>query len=67
MTLKGFTVPLTPQGNSALVSLPPWHYSSDCIAIEYWANPDAIQALLPPDRDESLRSASSPNQDVVDE
>jgi acetoacetate decarboxylase len=47
MTLKGFTVPLTPQGKSALAALPPWHYSSDCIAIEYWANPDAIQALLP--------------------
>ena len=48
MTLKGFTVPLTPQGKSALATLPPWHYSSDCIAVEYWANPDAIQALLPP-------------------
>src|SRR6202046_5240867 len=47
MTLKGFTVPLTPQGKSALVAPPPWHYSSDCIAIEYWANQDAIQALLP--------------------
>src|ERR1700721_908108 len=48
MTLKGFSVPLSPQGKSALVALPPWHYSSDCIAIEYWANQDAIQALLPP-------------------
>jgi acetoacetate decarboxylase len=48
MRLKGFTVPLTPEGKSALATLPPWHYSSDCIAIEYWANPDAIRALLPP-------------------
>jgi acetoacetate decarboxylase len=47
MPLKGFTVPLTPQGQSALATLPPWHYSSDCIAVEYWTNPDAIQALLP--------------------
>ena len=47
MTLQGFSVPLTPQGKSALATLPPWHYSSDCIAIEYWANPDAIAALLP--------------------
>ncbi len=46
--LKGFSVPLTPDGNSALASLPPWHYSSDCIAIEYWADPAAIKALLPP-------------------
>ena len=30
--LKGFSVPLTPQGKSALATLPPWHYSCDCIA-----------------------------------
>src|SRR5258708_14197333 len=46
--LKAFSVPLTPQGKSALATLPPWHYSSDCIAIEYWADPGAIAALLPP-------------------
>jgi acetoacetate decarboxylase len=45
--LKGFSVPLTPQGKSTLVPLPPWHYSSDCIAIEYWADPGAVAALLP--------------------
>jgi hypothetical protein len=44
--LKGFSVPLTPQGKSALATLPPWHYSSDCIAIEYWTDPEAIAALL---------------------
>ncbi|HEY2676660.1 MAG TPA: acetoacetate decarboxylase family protein [Steroidobacteraceae bacterium] len=46
--LKGFTVPLTPQGKSALTSPPPWHYSSDCSAVEYWTNPAAVAALLPP-------------------
>jgi hypothetical protein len=46
--LKGFSVPLTPQGKSALASQPPWHYSSDCLVIEYWADPNAIEALLPP-------------------
>jgi acetoacetate decarboxylase len=46
--LKGFSVPFTPQGKSALATLPPWHYSSDCMAIEYWANPGTIAALLPP-------------------
>src|ERR1700751_5598098 len=46
--LKGFTVPLTPGGKAALATLPPWHYSSDCIAIEYWTDPSAIAALLPP-------------------
>jgi acetoacetate decarboxylase len=46
--LHGFSVPLTPQGKSSLVSPPPWHYSSDCLAVEYWADPAAIAALLPP-------------------
>lgn len=46
--LKGFSVPLTPQGKSSLVSQPPWHYSSDCLAVEYWADPTAVAALLPP-------------------
>jgi acetoacetate decarboxylase len=46
--LKGFSVPLTPQAGSALATLPPWHYSSDCIAIEYWADPSAVASLLPP-------------------
>lgn len=46
--LEGFSVPLTPQGKSALATLPPWHYSSDCLAVEYWADPAAVAALLPP-------------------
>jgi acetoacetate decarboxylase len=46
--LKAFSVPVTPQGKSALATLPPWHYSSDCLAIEYWADQKAIAALLPP-------------------
>jgi acetoacetate decarboxylase len=45
---KAFSVPITPQGKSALATLPPWHYSSDCLAIEYWADPSAVAALLPP-------------------
>jgi hypothetical protein len=44
--LKGFSAPLTPQGRSALATLPPWHCSSDRIAIEYWTDPAAIPALL---------------------
>ncbi|WP_244406114.1 acetoacetate decarboxylase family protein [Methylocella silvestris] len=44
----GYTVPLSPQGRSELTPAPPWHYSCDCIAIEYWADPLAVAALLPP-------------------
>src|SRR6201982_1995582 len=48
MKLQGFSVPLTPQGKSSVATLPPLHYSSDCITIEYWTDPAAIAALLPP-------------------
>ena len=46
--LKGFTVPLSPDGKAALAGMSPWHYSSDCTVIEYWADPAALAALLPP-------------------
>jgi acetoacetate decarboxylase len=56
--LHGFSVPLTPQGRSALASPPPWHYSSDCLVIEYWTDPAAIAALLPPGLTHDEKSAS---------
>lgn len=46
--LKAFSDPVTAQGKSALATLPPWHDSSDCLAIEYWADQNAIAALLAP-------------------
>jgi len=46
--LKGYTVPLSPEGKSALIPPPPWHYSSECMAIEYWTDPAAAAAVLPP-------------------
>lgn len=46
--LKGYTVPLTPQGKSEATPPPPWHYASDCLVVEYWTDPAAAAALLPP-------------------
>jgi len=46
--LKGFTVPRTPLGLAAATPAPPWHYSSDIVGVEYWADPKATAALLPP-------------------
>ncbi|OGI63453.1 MAG: acetoacetate decarboxylase [Candidatus Muproteobacteria bacterium RBG_16_60_9] len=45
--LRGYTLPQTPTGRSALAPQPPWHYAGDCLAIEYEASADAIRALLP--------------------
>jgi hypothetical protein len=46
--LKGYTVPLSPLGKASLNPLPPWHYSGDVVGAEFWANPDAAAATLPP-------------------
>ena len=49
--LRGFHYPLTPKGKSTLNPPPPWYYSSDFLNIEFWADPAAIAALLPPGLD----------------
>src|ERR1700739_2645285 len=46
--LQGFNYPLTPKGKSTLNPPPPWYYSSDFLNIEFWADPSATAALLPP-------------------
>ena len=46
--LKGYTVPLSPLGKANLVATPPWHYSGDVIALEFWTDPAAANATLPP-------------------
>jgi acetoacetate decarboxylase len=45
--LKGYSVPRTPLGLAAATPPPPWHYSSDIVGVEYWADPKATAALLP--------------------
>jgi Acetoacetate decarboxylase (ADC) len=45
--LKGPKLPLTPTGKSSVNPPPPWHYSSDFLDIEFWADPEAAAAVLP--------------------
>ncbi len=33
---------------ASLVPAPPWHYVGDFLVIEYWADPAAVAAVLPP-------------------
>jgi acetoacetate decarboxylase len=47
MSLSGYSLPRTPEGRSSIVPWPPWHYIGDFLVVEYWANPDAVRALLP--------------------
>ena len=47
MTLRGFSLPRSPEGRASLVPAPPWHYVGDFLVIEYWADPAAVAAVLP--------------------
>src|SRR6202042_54780 len=49
--LKGFNYPLTPKGKSTLNPPPPWYYSADFLNIEFWSDPTAVAAVLPPGLD----------------
>jgi len=46
--LRGYSLPRSPEGSSSLVPSPPWHYAGDMLVLEYWAEPDAVAAVLPP-------------------
>jgi acetoacetate decarboxylase len=46
--LRGYSVPQSPEGRSSLVPAPPWHYVGDFLVLEFWAAPEAVEAILPP-------------------
>src|SRR5581483_7828925 len=46
--LQGYSLPRTPLGLSSLVPAPPWHYAGEFLVLEYWADPGAVAAVLPP-------------------
>ena len=48
MPLKGFSLPLSPEGRASLTPLPPWHYVGDILAVDFAADPAAVAAVLPP-------------------
>jgi hypothetical protein len=43
----GYSLPLSPGGSASIIPSPPWHYVGDFLVIEYWADPDAVAAVLP--------------------
>ncbi|QBR02097.1 acetoacetate decarboxylase family protein [Paraburkholderia pallida] len=49
--LKGYMAPLSPLGKASINPPPPWHYSGDVIGAEFWAEPEATAATLPPGLD----------------
>jgi acetoacetate decarboxylase len=45
--LQGYSLPRSPEGRASLVPRPPWHYVGDFLVLEFWAEPDAVAAVLP--------------------
>ena len=46
--MQGNVPPFAPRGKADIVATPPWYIAADVIAIEFWADPDAVAATLPP-------------------
>jgi len=59
--LKGYSLPLTPQGRSSVVEPPPWYYGGDIMQLMFQADPDRIKALIPP----PLEMGPYPGQGIV--
>ena len=47
VSVRGYSIPRTPEGRSSLVPHPPWHYVGDFLVIEYWADPERAVSFLP--------------------
>jgi acetoacetate decarboxylase len=45
--LQGWSLPLSPKGQAALVPAPPWHFSGEALGIDFRTDPDALAAVLP--------------------
>ncbi|MHA1711136.1 MAG: acetoacetate decarboxylase family protein [Candidatus Freyarchaeota archaeon] len=56
MPLKGYCLPLSPEGKAQVVDPPPWHYGGDIIQVVFKADPKEVKQVLP----EPLELGSNP-------
>lgn len=47
MNLLGYSLPLSPSGQSSLVSSPPWYFGGDVLEIAFLANKEILQQFIP--------------------
>jgi acetoacetate decarboxylase len=47
MGLRGYTLPLSSTGRSALVPPPPWHFSGEVLIVEYVVDPERMREFMP--------------------
>jgi|SRR5208337_2617819 len=59
--LKGYMLPLSPEGRSSLIDAPPWHYGGEVMHLIFRADEKRVKALLPP----PLEIGPNPGEGVV--
>lgn len=45
--LKGYMLPLSPEGRASLLDPPPWHYGGDVMHLSFRVDPARVRALVP--------------------
>lgn len=46
---RGYSLPLSPSGDSSMITPPPWHFAGEVIMVEYRVDPTAAARFLPPE------------------
>jgi acetoacetate decarboxylase len=59
--LKGYSLPLSPKGQSSIVDPPPWHYGGEVLRLTFKADERKVEALIPP----PLEMGPNPGQGAV--
>ncbi|HOW53239.1 MAG TPA: acetoacetate decarboxylase family protein [Syntrophorhabdaceae bacterium] len=59
--LKGYSLPMSPQGKSAVIDPPPWHYGGDVLHLTFRADEKKMRGLIPP----PLEAGPNPGEGVV--
>jgi acetoacetate decarboxylase len=60
-SLKGYILPLSPEGRSSLLDAPPWHYGGNVMHLTFRTDEKKVRALLP----QPLEMGPKPGEGVV--
>jgi len=59
--LKGYSLPLSPKGQTSIVDAPPWYYGGEVLCLTFKADERKVRALIPP----PLEMGPNPGQGAV--
>jgi acetoacetate decarboxylase len=59
--LKGYSLPLSPKGQTSIVDAPPWYYGGEVLSLTFKADERKVRALIPP----PLEMGPNPGQGAV--